>query len=176
MKIGSMVSIEPMREEHIPGVLEIEKQVFLSPWPRNAYQREISQNRTAHYVVLMVDGEVAGYAGLWRLYEEAHITTIGVGTAHQNRGFGRALMIALIGAAERQGARWITLEVRASNDSAIRLYEQFGFKVIGRRRGYYTDNGEDAIVMWSDSIHSDRFQRLLLENRGRVGPDVTGLD
>jgi ribosomal-protein-alanine N-acetyltransferase len=73
------------------------------------------------------------------------------------------------------GAKWVTLEVRASNDKAIRMYEGFGFKVIGRRKGYYTDNGEDALVMWSDSIYSPRFRAVFEENLARVDAGVRGL-
>jgi ribosomal-protein-alanine N-acetyltransferase len=68
-------------------------------------------------------------------------------------------MAALIQRAYQLGSRWLTLEVRPSNDVAVRLYEKFGFKVIGRRRGYYTDNNEDAIVMWSDSIQAPGFKK-----------------
>jgi len=78
-------------------------------------------------------------------------------------------------AAYEMGAKWITLEVRTSNDSAMRMYEAFGFKVIGRRKGYYTDNGEDAIVMWSDSIYSPRFRRAYEANLDRIEQPVRGL-
>jgi ribosomal-protein-alanine N-acetyltransferase len=73
------------------------------------------------------------------------------------------------------GAKWVTLEVRTSNDTATRMYENFGFKVIGRRKGYYTDNGEDAIVMWSDSIYSPRFRLAFEANLERIEADVQGL-
>src|SRR5439155_246755 len=83
--------------------------------------------------------------------------TVGVRANQQGKGYGHALMAALIQRAYQLGSRWLTLEVRPSNDVAVRLYEKFGFKVIGRRRGYYTDNNEDAIVMWSDSIQASSF-------------------
>src|SRR5205823_6503942 len=83
------------------------------------------------------------YAGLWKMSDEAHITTVGVRANQQGKGYGHALMAALIQRAYHLGSRWLTLEVRPSNDVAVRLYEKFGFKVIGRRRGYYTDNNED---------------------------------
>jgi ribosomal-protein-alanine N-acetyltransferase len=109
--------------------------------------------------VLRQDGELVGYAGLWRVALEAHITTIGVRMGDHSKGYGTVLFAALVQRAYALGARWITLEVRDSNDHAIRLYERFGFKAIGRRRGYYTDNGEDAVIMWSDSIHAPAFKR-----------------
>ena len=157
--------IEPMREADIPEVQAIEREVFLTPWPRNAYHRELSSNHAARYLVLRRGEAILGYGGLWRVGEEAHVTTIGVRRQEQGRGYGSVLFAALLSRAYELGARWVTLEVRASNDVAIRLYERFGFTVMGRRRGYYTDDGEDAIVMWSDSLHAPafkaRFRRLL---------------
>jgi ribosomal-protein-alanine N-acetyltransferase len=116
-----------------------------------------------------------GYAGMWRMYDEAHVTTIGVRQDMQHSGYGRVLFAALIQAAYDMGAKWVTLEVRTSNENAMKMYEAFAFKVIGRRKGYYTDNGEDAIVMWSDSIYSPRFRRAFEENLGRIQSEVIGL-
>ena len=162
-----------MREEDIPSVQAIERDIFPTPWPRNAYHRELSQNRQASYLVLRQDDQIVGYGGIWKVGDEAHVTTIGVRLTDQRRGYGRALFAALIQRAYALGARWITLEVRNSNDHAIRLYERFGFKVIGRRRGYYTDNGEDAIVMWSDTIHAPAFKRNLTRVLATV--DIPGV-
>jgi ribosomal-protein-alanine N-acetyltransferase len=125
--------------------------------------------------VLRRDADVIGYGGMWRMYDEAHVTTIGVRRDQQRGGYGRIVFAALVQAAYDLGAKWITLEVRTSNENAQRMYENFGFKVIGRRRGYYTDNGEDAIVMWSDSIYSPRFRRAFELNLARIDGDVTGL-
>ncbi len=172
MQVIPGLVIERMREEDIAQVQAIEREIFLTPWPKNAYHRELSQNRQASYIVLRRQGEIVGYGGLWKVGDEAHITTIGVRARDQHRGLGRALFAALVQRAYVLGARWITLEVRNSNDHAIRLYEAFGFKVIGRRRGYYTDNGEDAIIMWSDSIHAPAFKRnfvVMLESVGVSG-------
>ena len=148
-----------MRLGDIAAVQLIEREIFLSPWPKNAYASELSQNRQASYIVLREDGRIVGYAGLWRVAHEAHVTTIGVSREQQGKGYGKTLFAALVQRAYELNARWMTLEVRAANLHAIRLYEWFGFKAIGRRRGYYTDNGEDAVIMWSDSIHAPVFKR-----------------
>ncbi|TMD93009.1 MAG: ribosomal-protein-alanine N-acetyltransferase [Chloroflexi bacterium] len=174
MQVIPGLVIERMREEDIAQVQAIEREIFLTPWPKNAYHRELSQNRQASYIVLRREGEIVGYGGLWKVGDEAHVTTIGVRAVDQHHGLGRALFAALVQRAYVLGARWITLEVRNSNDHAIRLYEAFGFKVIGRRRGYYTDNGEDAIIMWSDSIHAPAFKRNFVQMLGSV--DVSGLN
>lgn len=180
VQVREQLAIEPMRESDIPTVQEIERRIFSSPWPRNAYYRELSSRSSAYYVVLRRwtgpdPGHMVGYAGMWRMYDEAHVTTIGVRRDVQGSGYGRIIFAGLVQAAYEMGAKWITLEVRASNDTAMRLYEGFGFKVIGRRKGYYTDNGEDALVMWSDSIYSPRFRAVFEENLARIDADVRGL-
>jgi ribosomal-protein-alanine N-acetyltransferase len=175
VQIRQQLSIEPMREQDVPTVQEIERRIFSTPWPRNAYYRELSSRNSAHYVVLRREDQIIGYGGMWRMYDEAHVTTIGVRQDEQHHGFGRIIFTGLVQAAYDLGAKWITLEVRTSNQHAMRLYEGFGFKVIGRRRGYYTDNGEDAIVMWSDSIYSPRFRRAYEANLQRIDGEVKGL-
>jgi len=180
VELRRQLALEPMREADVPTVQEIERRIFSTPWPRNAYYRELSSRNSAYYVVLRreTDGggvETVGYGGMWRMYDEAHVTTIGVRHDLQHQGYGRIVFAGLVQAAYDMGAKWVTLEVRASNDNAMRMYENFGFKVIGRRRGYYTDNGEDAIVMWSDSIYSPRFRESFQANVERIEVDVRGL-
>jgi len=108
---------------------------------------------------------IVGYAGLWLMTDEAHITTIAVAPEFQGNGIGELLLVALIDRAKQIGARWLTLEVRVTNEVAQRLYEKYTFKEMGLRRRYYSDNGEDALVMWTDPIDSDTFQTTLLRNR-----------
>jgi ribosomal-protein-alanine N-acetyltransferase len=190
VQIRQQLALELMREADVNTVQEIEREIFATPWPRNAYYRELASRASAHYVVLRQEGMVevpsrfripdydptiVGYGGMWRMYDEAHVTTIGVRLDLQHQGYGRILFAGLVQAAYDMGAKWITLEVRTSNDNAMHMYELFGFKVIGRRKGYYTDNGEDAIVMWSDSIHSPRFRRAYETNLARIETDVRGL-
>jgi [ribosomal protein S18]-alanine N-acetyltransferase len=193
VQIRQQLSLELMREADVNTVQEIEREIFVTPWPRNAYYRELASRASAHYVVLrqevQVDGPVdpagrrnpdfdptiVGYGGMWRMYDEAHVTTIGVRRDLQHSGYGRIIFAGLVQAAYDMGAKWVTLEVRTSNDNAMKMYESFGFKVIGRRKGYYTDNGEDAIVMWSDSIHSPRFRKAYESNLERIESEVLGL-
>ena len=188
VQIRQQLALELMREADIATVQEIEKEIFATPWPRNAYFRELASRSSAHYVVLRQEGErpaayraaeldptIIGYGGMWRMYDEAHVTTIGVRRELHHQGHGRILFAGLIQAAYDMGAKWVTLEVRTSNENAMRMYEAFSFKVIGRRKGYYTDNGEDAIVMWSDSIHSPRFRRAYETNLDQIDAEVRGL-
>src|SRR6202162_4524519 len=190
VQLRQSLAIEPMREADVATVQEIEREIFATPWPRNAYYRELASRASAHYIVLRQEGlidapagfkasdfdpSIVGYGGMWRMYDEAHVTTIGVRHDLQHRGYGRVLFAGLVQAAYDMGAKWVTLEVRTSNENAMKMYEAFGFKVIGRREGCYTDNGEDAIVMWSDSIHSPRFRRAYESNLERIDSDVRGL-
>lgn len=101
---------------------------------------------------------IAGFAGFWIMADEAHITNIAVRKIHYRMGIGELLLIALIDLATKLNARIITLEVRASNIAAQSLYSKYGFTQVGLRRGYYTDDGEDGILMSTEDITSARFQ------------------
>lgn len=189
VQLRQQLALELMREGDIGTVQEIEREIFATPWPRNAYYRELASRSSAHYVVLRqegmaerpvassseMDSTIVGYGGMWRMYDEAHVTTIGVRRELHHQGYGRIIFAGLVQAAYDMGAKWVTLEVRTSNENAMHMYEGFAFKVIGRRKGYYTDNGEDAIVMWSDSIHSPRFRRAYETNLERIEAEVRGL-
>ncbi|MCC6173755.1 MAG: ribosomal protein S18-alanine N-acetyltransferase [Chloroflexi bacterium] len=111
---------------------------------------------------------IVGYAGLWLMTDEAHVTTIAVDPEYQGRGLGELLLLGLIDRAQQIGARWLTLEVRVSNHVAQALYEKYTFKEMGLRRRYYSDNGEDALVMWTDPIESDTFQDAVRRNRSAL--------
>jgi len=120
---------------------------------------------------------MVGFAGMWLLYDEAHITTVGVLPEYRGRHLGELLLVALIDEALRRGANWLTLEVRVSNEAAQRLYRKYGFAVQGTRRRYYSDNNEDAFIMWSpalgDAAYRETLRGLLTILETHVGP--TGL-
>jgi ribosomal-protein-alanine N-acetyltransferase len=172
--ISQRLRLAQMQIQDIPEVRAIEIDVFPSPWPGNAYHRELTGNRSAHYQCLWREDQIAAYGGLWVVGEEAHVTTIGVRRSEQGRGVGRAMFCALVSRAYELGANFISLEVRPSNDVAIHLYDSFGFRILGRRRGYYTDNGEDALVMWSDLIHAPRFKSHFLQVAGSLEAEGLG--
>lgn len=126
---------------------------------------------------MMMDGpHIAGFAGMWCVYDEAHVTTIGVDPHYRGRGFGELLLVALFDEAIRRGAIWVTLEVRVSNDVAQRLYRKYGMSVQTTRKRYYSDNGEDAYVMWSRSMRDPGYlaelDGLRNELRRRLGPEL----
>ncbi|MDR7419803.1 MAG: ribosomal protein S18-alanine N-acetyltransferase [Armatimonadota bacterium] len=153
MKQITRVRIESMTLADLPRVREIEADAFSVPWPKDAYRSEIEDNRVADYVVARDDdGDVVGFAGMWVIFDEAHVTTIAVDRRRRGMRIGHRLLIELIDRAVRRGARWMTLEVRPSNTVAIALYRKFGFRDVGVRKRYYSDNGEDALVMWSGNL------------------------
>lgn len=119
---------------------------------------------------------LAGYAGLWLMVDEAHVTTIGVRPVYRGRGYGELLLVTLVEAALDINARWLTLEVRVTNETAQNLYRKYGFHDAGTRKRYYSDNNEDALIMWTDELHGkpfqERYRRLkdrLMDRLGAAG-------
>ena len=171
MKQITRVDLAPMTMEDIARVLEIERQSFRTPWPADAYVHELRENRLAAYIVARVDDDLVGYAGMWVILDEAHITTIAVDSRYRGQHIGERLLIGLLDAALERGARWMTLEVRRSNTTAQALYTKYGFREIGTRKGYYSDNREDAIVMWTGSLREREVQDRLATLRRNLLAD-----
>lgn len=164
--------VEPMRLEDVPEVHRIERASFLVPWPDYAFRQELQTNRLAHYLVVRAGEEAVAYGGLWLMVDEAHITTFAVLPEWRRRGVGGRLMLGLMDVALDLHARVMTLEVRLSNRPARQLYGQFGFKPVGVRPRYYSDNGEDALIMTTEVISEPAMTTRLAQLRERYGEDV----
>ncbi len=137
-----------MRPEDLDEVLAIERASFTMPWSRGAFLYEMQQNRVARcWVGRDDDGRVAGYLCLWEVADEVHITNVAVRPEARRQGIARALLSSVLDNARARAFKVVVLEVRPSNHHALTLYESFGFRVVGRRHGYYYDTGEDALVM-----------------------------
>jgi len=149
----------PMVAADIPAVAQIEQVCFRSPWTEKMLKSEL-KNRLAHYHVLELENKVIGYAGMWILFDEAHITNVAVLPEHRRKGYGRKLMLLSMEAASLLGANKMTLEVRESNSGAQAMYDGVGFTMAGRRKRYYSDTGEDAFILWNEDI-----KKTLSENR-----------
>ena len=104
-------------------------------------------------------GAIVGFAGMWLAFDEAHVTTIGIAPSDQGKGLGELLLLALFDEAVARGANWLTLEVRVSNQPAQALYHKYGFTVQGQRKRYYSDNNEDALIMWSRALSDASFRQ-----------------
>ncbi|MDX9916492.1 MAG: ribosomal protein S18-alanine N-acetyltransferase [Gudongella sp.] len=147
-----IISVRQMETKDIKRVLEIEKESFSTPWSEEAFRTEIEDNILAVYVVAEVDDEVVGYGGFWRILDEAHITNIAVGTSMRGKGIGEAILMGMIDYCTKNEIPHMTLEVRKSNQTALGLYKKHGFSEAGIRPGYYTDNHEDAVIMWKENL------------------------
>ena len=171
MKQITRIRIEPMVVDDLTRVREIEHQAFASPWPKDAYRAEIEENQVACYLVARDEtGLLVGFAGMWVIFDEAHVTTIAVDRTRRGERIGERLLLVLIERALARGARWMTLEVRPSNTVALSLYRKFGFRDVALRKRYYSDNGEDAVVMWSGNLREpDAQQRLDAARRALDG-------
>jgi len=152
-----MVSVAPveiadMTLSDVDAVQAVEQASFPVPWPANAFRHELTQNRNARYVVARSGERIVGYGGLWLMVDEAHITTFAVHPDNRRQRIGERLLQRLFEVAAAMSAEWLTLEVRASNLGAQRLYEKYGFRRAGVRRRYYSDNNEDALIMWTERL------------------------
>ena len=144
------LAVDVMRPEDLDEVLTIERASFSMPWSRGAFLYEMEQNRVARCWVGREAGRVVGYLCLWEVAGELHITNIAVHPTVRRQGIARTLLGGVLDDARQRGLRIVVLEVRPSNAEALGLYDSFGFRVVGRRRGYYYDTGEDALVMEAD--------------------------
>ncbi len=155
-----------MQPADMEAVLEVERAAYSSGWPATAFERELTQNRMARYVVLReAPGErIVGFGGLWLMVDEAHVVTVAVLPDLRRRGYGRALVHALLHVAIEHGMTMATLEVRVSNQAARALYRAYGFYEVGLRKRYYSDNHEDAVIMSTEDIrgepYAERMRRL----------------
>ena len=167
MALTAPVIIEPMTLADVGAAHEIERVSFATPWPAYAFEQELRGNRLARYLVARAGDELVGFAGMWMMVDDAHVTTISVHPDWRRRGVARQLMVGLSELAIAMRARRMTLEVRASNAGAHALYREFGFDVVGRRPGYYSDDGEDALVMTTAELDSPAMRDVLETQRRR---------
>ena len=185
--------IETMTPADIPTVAAIERAVFSAPWPEEAFRSELAHHEGACYLVLRyrpwaaargdparahllqrlwprpaLDESLIGYGGYWRVVDEGHICTLAVRQAWRGRGLGELLLLSLIEHALSSGIEMMTLEVRVSNAVAQSLYQKYGFERVGRRKGYYGDNGEDAWIMSTGSIRAEAYRYMLAERKAAL--------
>lgn len=139
-----------MELDDIPFVLEVEKASFTTPWTKETYEHEITNNDYAHYFVVEADDNIIGYVGIWLVESDAQITNIAILPSYRGYKIGEKLFGFALQYVIQKGAIRLSLEVRVSNVIAQKLYRKFGLVPGGIRKGYYPDDGEDALVMWVD--------------------------
>jgi [ribosomal protein S18]-alanine N-acetyltransferase len=167
------LKVERMTLDDVSDVHRIERASFPVPWPDYAFRQEIQTNRLAHYMVVRASSETVAYGGLWMMVDEAHITTFAVLPGWRRHGIGGRLMVELMRLSRELGARIVTLEVRLSNVPARSLYQQFGFRPVGVRPRYYSDNGEDALIMTTDALSDPQMITRLRELEERYDGSAT---
>lgn len=181
--------VDLMQLSDLRQVMAIERTAFPTPWPASAYHHELTQNDLSTYLVLRrrsakQNGDswhrlvgrwrpravtpLLGYGGFWMIVDEAHISTLAVHPVWRGRGLGELLLVALIDGAMLRGAAVITLEVRVSNVVAQSLYRKHAFAQVGRRKGYYTDNYEDALIMTTPRLDEPRFAARYAARKARL--------
>ena len=170
------MTIEAMRLEDLEEVQRIEQASFSTPWPSNAYRSELMTNRLASYLVARIDGRIVGYGGMWLMVDEAHITTFAIHPGWRRQRIGERLLLAFLDLARDRHAREATLEVRLSNLAARRLYEKYGFRPVGLRPRYYSDNNEDALIMTTEPLSDPRLRARIERLREAIddSPAPTG--
>ena len=152
------LDIVPMTAADLHDVLAIERASFTTTWPSDSFYNELHTNKLAHYYVGRVNGKIVGYGGIWVIFEDSHVTTIAVDPQHRGKRYGERLLLFLLDRAIERGASWMTLEVRESNAGAQQLYRKYGFTTVTTRKGYYSDNNENALVMWAGNLKGDLYR------------------
>jgi len=183
------VMIAPMELADVPQVAEIDRLSFPMPWSATSYRYELTENKAAHFIVALAPGLeskrgllawlfrqpaarlIVGYAGYWLVVDEAHIGTIATHPHWRGQGVGELLLVSVLHDAMAHGAIEAKLEVRVGNRVAQNLYRQYGFEEVGRRKHYYRDNGEDALLLTARLEGAVR-ERLLEKHRALHTPQT----
>ena len=159
------LTISRMTQADIRAVMRIEALSFTTSWPPSAFASELADNKLAHYFIGRIGdprtGDIVAYGGIWVILEDSHITTIAVHPDLRGKKYGEELLVHLLHEAIERGASWITLEARESNVVAQNLYKKYGFTIVSTRRAYYSDNGENAVVMWAGHLRGELYRNRL---------------
>lgn len=145
-----MIRVRKAMSKDVDDILRIEEESFTTPWSRKSLEMEVTQNQLAHYLVVEENYMVVGYGGFWKIADEAHIGNIAIAKEYRRKGFGKILMKEMVSLAKSLEIEAMTLEVRPSNEPALRLYSFFDFYHAGIRKNYYSDTHEDGWILWKE--------------------------
>lgn len=169
----NVLKLQPLTPALLSSAVELDRLALGGLWTQDGYQRELD-SPNSDLLILVPSTEppkpqpIIALGCLWAILEEAHITILAVRPQYQRQGLGQALLVALLAAARSRHLEWATLEVRPSNYAAIALYQKHGFSEVGRRRHYYADTGEDALILWRKGLHHPEFLETLEQWRSQV--------
>lgn len=167
------VTIKKMTADDVDKIIAIESEAYGEHhWSKDSFLNEIHNELARYYTLFTSSGEIAGYAGTWHILDEAHITNIAISPNYRRKHYGEALLKRIIDDCYLEMIKYITLEVRVSNAPAINLYTKYGFSSFGTRKGYYQNNNEDALIMWTKNIFFDEYkipyQKTIKELEGKI--------
>ncbi len=169
-----VVKIHPMKKKDVDSIEHIESLVYGSHhWSKDSFYSELANNLARYYCAFNQMGELIGYSGSWVILDEAHITNIAVLPEYRKKGVGEVLLTSIIDTCYKEMVKYLTLEVRVSNKPAISLYEKYAFKSLGTRKGYYQNNNEDALIMWTENIFWDKFKDTYNKNLLNLKEKIT---
>jgi len=169
--------LRPLHADDVAAVMAVERAAYGEGWPSTAFERELTRNPMARYIVVEDgEGRIVGFAGLWLMVDEAHVVTVAVLPQERRGGLGRLLVHGLIQVAIDHGMTVATLEVRESNAGARALYREYGFYEVGRRKRYYADNHEDAVIMTTEAMTSPAYQRRLARLAAELARRFPGME
>jgi [ribosomal protein S18]-alanine N-acetyltransferase len=184
----NFLELKPLTVELLPAVVELDQLCFGKLWTLEGYQRELASPNSDLLVLSIPEDTripealnpklppthfLVGSGCLWAILEEAHITILAVHPNYRGQGLGQAILWGLLASAYARGLERATLEVRASNVTALSLYQKFGFKTAGRRRHYYQDNDEDALILWRGDLQHPHFPQTLANWNRQVSDRLT---
>lgn len=154
--------IQKMEYKNIDDILSIEESCYgKHHWSRDSFLTELSNKISSYRCIIEKEtNKCVGYIGIWKIIDEAHITNLSINPDYQNKKLAHRLLLDMLDECYKSKIKYITLEVRVSNEKAIHLYEKFGFKSLGIRKNYYQDNNENALIMWSENIFDKKYTDL----------------
>lgn len=156
----NLLILNRLTPEKLNAVVELDRLCFGGLWTYEGYSRELDSSHSDLFC-LSLPSLLVGFGCLWSIVDEAHITILAVHPHYQRQGMGQAMLVALLKSAHHRGLERASLEVSSSNNSAIALYEKFGFKTAGLRKRYYQATGEDALILWRSGLQSPEFSSNL---------------
>lgn len=162
--------IEKMTLSSLDEVMQIEALAYgQHHWSRESFIAEIDNRISTYNCAYNENRKMAGYMGLWKIIDEAHVTNLAIHPDFRRKGAAKCLLLNALEECYREKIKYLTLEVRVSNAGAIKLYESFGFKSLGVRKKYYQNNNEDALIMWSENIFSENYKKRHEDLKGEIG-------
>ena len=163
------IYISQMTKDDIEDIIAIEAEAYGEHhWSKSSFYEELNNNLAKYYIAKTEEGQTVAYAGTWHIIDEGHITTIAVKKEYMRKHIGEAIITKILEDCYKEKIKYLTLEVRVSNIPAINLYTKYGFNSLGTRKGYYQDNNEDALIMWTENIFYDKFKSLFEQNKEKL--------